>query len=230
MGPSTGNAFDRLRLEAKCLLKDVRRGDEAATRRFTQYWPATGPSGEVRNLARAQLVIARERGYRSWAHLKTSLLGNEERVMSEQKNAVVPERRLGVYTYEEAESLLGIPAEELRKLVEQIEKKPLRYLDAITLEHVWAAAKPFLVTLKRNDDRPVTREDARIVQEAILNAGGILAMHMAQFRVATREEAEREAMRQHPVPGYTWVAYEMGLEKTMDGLKTVWSDLVQKAY
>jgi hypothetical protein len=148
--------------------------------------------------------------------------------MSEQKNTTVPARRLGVYTYEEAESLLGIPEKQLRELVEQIEKKPLRYLDAITLEHVWAAAKPFLVTLKRNDDRPVTREDARIVQEAILNAGGILAMHMAQFRVATREEAEREAMRQTPVPGYTWVAYEMGLEKTVEGLKTVWSDLVKR--
>jgi hypothetical protein len=81
MGSSTGNAFERLRKEAKRLLKAVQSGDEAALRRFTQYWPASGPSGEVRNLVRTQLVIARERGYRSWAHLKTSLLGNEERVM-----------------------------------------------------------------------------------------------------------------------------------------------------
>ena len=81
MGSFTGTAIDRLRLEAKRLLKDIRRGDAAALQRFTPYWPASGPSGEVRNLARTQLVIARERGYRSWAHLKTSLLGNEERVM-----------------------------------------------------------------------------------------------------------------------------------------------------
>jgi hypothetical protein len=229
MVSSTGNAFERLRREAKRLLKDVQSGDEAALRRFTQYWPATGPSGEVRNLARTQLVIARERGYRSWAHLKTALLGNEERVMSEQKNAVTPERRLGVYTYEEAESLLGIPKEEIRKLADEIEKKPRRYLDAILLEHVWAAAKPFLVTLKRNDGRAVTREDATIVQEAILRAGGTLAMHMAQWRVATLEEAEREAARQPSVPGYTWVAYEMGLEKTKEGLKTVWSEMLQRA-
>lgn len=230
MSPSNGNAFDRLRLEAKCLLKDVRRGDEAAARRFTQYWPATGPSGEVRNLARAQLVIARERGYRSWAHLKTSLLGNEERVMSEQKNAVVPERRLGVYTYEEAESLLGIPSEELRRLVEQIEKKPRRYLDAILLEKVWVTAKPFIVTLKRNDGKMVTREDMPMMQDAILAAGGILAMDMAQWRFATLDEAERETKRQTPVPGYTWITMEWGFDKTMEHLKTVWSDLVQRAY
>ena len=84
MVPSNGNAFERLRREAKRLLKDVQSGDEAALRRFTQYWPATGPSGEVRNLARTQLVIARERGYRSWAHLKTSLLPKKERVMETQ--------------------------------------------------------------------------------------------------------------------------------------------------
>jgi hypothetical protein len=230
MGSSTGNAFDRLRLEAKCLLKDVRRGDEAATRRFTQYWPATGPSGEVRNLARAQLVIARERGYRSWAHLKTSLLGNEERIMSEQKNAVVPERRLGVYTYEEAESLLGIPAEELRRLVEKIEKKPRRYLDAILLEKVWVTAKPFIVTLKRNDGQTVTRENVGIIQDAILAAGGILAMDMAQWRFPSLDEAERAASLQAPIPEHTWCVMELGFDKTMEHLKTVWSDLVQRAY
>jgi len=81
MGSSTGTALEPLRKEAKRLLKSVQIGDEAALRRFTQYWPASGPSGEVRNLARAQLVIARERGYRSWAHLKTSLLPKQERVM-----------------------------------------------------------------------------------------------------------------------------------------------------
>jgi hypothetical protein len=81
MGSSTGNAFERLRKEAKRLLKAVQSGDEAALRRFTQYWPASGPSGEVRNLVRTQLVIARERGYRSWTHLKTSLLPKKERVM-----------------------------------------------------------------------------------------------------------------------------------------------------
>lgn len=230
MGPSTVNAFDRLRIEAKCLLKDVRRGDKTALRRFTQYWPASGESGNDRNLARAQLVIARERGYRSWTHLKTSLLGNEERIMSEQKNAVVPERRLGVYTYEEAESLLGISAEQLRNLVEQIEKKPRRYLDAILLEKVWVTAKPFIVTLKRNDGTKMTREHGSIIQNAILAAGGILAMDMAQWRFATLDEAEYEAKRQTPVPDYTWITMELGFEKTMEHLKTVWSDLVQRAY
>jgi hypothetical protein len=84
MGSFTGTAIDRLRLEAKRLLKDILRGDAAALQRFTQYWPASGPSGEVRNLARTQLVIARERGYRSWAHLKTSLLSQKETVMETQ--------------------------------------------------------------------------------------------------------------------------------------------------
>jgi hypothetical protein len=84
MGSFTGTAIDRLRLEAKRLLKDIRRGDAAALQRFTTYWPASGPSGEVRNLSRTQLVIARERGYRSWAHLKTSLLLKEDTAMETQ--------------------------------------------------------------------------------------------------------------------------------------------------
>ena len=107
MGSFTGTAIDRLRLEAKRLLKDIRRGDAAALQRVTAYWPASGPSGEVRNLARTQLVIARERGYRSRAHLKTSLLGNEERVMSEEKNTTVTDYRRG-YSYKDVGILLGI--------------------------------------------------------------------------------------------------------------------------
>jgi hypothetical protein len=78
---SESSAFERLRREAKRLLKDLHNGDEAATRRYAQYWPGTQSTDEVRTLARAQLVIARERGYRSWAHLKTSLLPKKERVM-----------------------------------------------------------------------------------------------------------------------------------------------------
>jgi type II secretory pathway component PulF len=93
MGSSTGNAIDRLRLEAKCLLKDIRRGDAAALRRFTPYWPASGPSSEVRNLSRTQLVIARERGYRSWAHLKTSLLPQKERAMPTEFDSMNVEQR-----------------------------------------------------------------------------------------------------------------------------------------
>jgi hypothetical protein len=228
MGSFTGTAIDRLRLEAKRLLKDVRRGDAAALQRFTQYWPASGPSGEVRNLARTQLVIARERGYRSWAHLKTSLLPNKEKVMTEQKQAIPPQHRLGVYTHEEAESLLGIPVERIRELVEKIEKRPCRYLDAILLEKIWVTAKPFIVTLKRTDEKKVTREDSHIVQDAILRAGGILAMDMAQWRFATLEEAERAAALQSAIPGYIWMTMELGFDKTMEHLKTVWSDLAAR--
>ena len=149
--------------------------------------------------------------------------------MSEQKNAVVPERRLGVYTYEEAEALLGIPAEELRRLVEQIERKPRRYLDAILLEKVWVTANPFIVTLKRNDGKNVTRSNVGIIQDAILAAGGILAKDMAQWRFPSLDEAERAASLQAPIPEHTWYAVELGFEKTMEHLKTVWGDLVQRA-
>ena len=224
------SAFERLRREAKRLLKDLRDGDKAAIRRYAQYWPGTQSTDAVRTLARAQLVVAREHGYRSWPHLKTSLLPNKEKVMSEQKNAVVPERRLGVYTYEEAESLLGIPVAHIRELVEKIEKKPRRYLDAILLEQVWVMAKPFIVTLKRNDGQKVTRENVGFLQDAILAAGGILAMDMAQWRFASLAEAERAASLQAPIPEHTWYVMELGFEKTMEHLKTVWSDLVQRAY
>jgi len=87
MVPSDGNAFERLRREAKLLLKNLRHGNEAATRRFAQYWPATRSTDEVRILSRAQLVIAREHGYRSWTHLKTTLLTAKEKIMNVRKVA-----------------------------------------------------------------------------------------------------------------------------------------------
>jgi hypothetical protein len=73
---TTTNAFDRLRKEAKSLLKDLRHGDAAAVRRYACYWPAA-EVGDQLCLARAQLVVAREHGYRSWSHLKTSLVPRE---------------------------------------------------------------------------------------------------------------------------------------------------------
>jgi hypothetical protein len=226
--PSGNTTFDRLRREAKRLLKDLLNGDEEAIRRFTQYWPATRSGDEARTLVRAQLVVAREHGYRSWAHLKTSLLAGEKRKMTEQRNVAAPERRLGVYTYEEAESLLGISSAQIKKLVEQIEKRPRRYLDAILLEKIWVTAKPFIVTMKRNDGKKGAKEDGNVVQDAILKAGGVLAMDMAQWRFATKDEAECAASQATPVAGYTWIVMELGFEKTMEHLKTVWSDLVAR--
>jgi hypothetical protein len=208
MGSSTGNAFDRLRLEAKFLLKDVQRGDEAAFLRFTQYWPATGPSGEVRNLARAQLVIARERGYRSWTHLKTSLLGNEERIMSEQKNAGVTDYRSG-YSHKDVGVLLGIPEEQVGKLANEIMKDPPRFLTAVDIDRVWVKAKPWLVTLKSNDGR-IPVEHHRMVQDAILKAGAIRVADRIQWRFATQEEAERAARQQPVIDGYAWIVTKMG--------------------
>lgn len=77
-----GHAFEPLRREAKRLLKAIRHGDEAETQRFVRYWPATRSSTKAPTLAQAQLVIAREYGYRSWTHLKTSLLSTKERTMN----------------------------------------------------------------------------------------------------------------------------------------------------
>jgi hypothetical protein len=208
MGSSTGNAIDRLRLEAKCLLKDIRRGDAAALRRFAPYWPASGPSGEVRNLSRTQLVIARERGYRSWAHLKTSLLGNEERVMTEEKNTAVTDYRRG-YSYKDVGILLGIPEEQVGQLVNEIMKNPPRFLTAVDIDRVWVTAKPWLVTLKRDDGR-IPVEHHRMVQEAILKAGGIRVFDRIQWRFATKEEAERAARQQPVISGYTWISSRFG--------------------
>ena len=85
MVPSGRAVFENLRREAKRFLKNVRQGDEAATRLYAQYWPQARPADEP-VLARAQLVIARERGYRSWTHLKTSLLN--EKGMGKMKEEV----------------------------------------------------------------------------------------------------------------------------------------------
>lgn len=212
--------FECRRREAKRLLRDLRCGNAATAARYAQYWPGADAQP---TLARAQLVIAREQGYRSWAHLKSLLLPGA--TMKEQKSA---SRRLGVYTYEEAESLLDVPAATIRELAERFEKKVPRYLDVILLEKIWVTAKPFIVTLKRNDGKPVTREDGRLVQEAVLQAGGMLAMHMAQWRFATLAEAERAAAQQAPVAGYTWIVMALGLDETLKHLKTVWRDLAEQ--
>src|SRR5262245_34764124 len=109
--PTETSRFETLRREAKRLLKNLRDGDRAATVRIAPYWPRNGVADEV-CLAQIQLVVARERGYRSWAHLKTSLLTIKEIDMPEQNNANTLSRRLGVYTDEEAASLLALPKEE----------------------------------------------------------------------------------------------------------------------
>jgi len=210
MGSFTGTAIDRLRLEAKRLLKDIRRGDAAALQRFTPYWPASGPSGEVRNLARTQLVIARERGYRSWAHLKTSLLGNEERVMTEEKNTAVTDYRRG-YSYKDVGVLLGIPEEQVGKLAHEIMKNPPRFLTAVDIDRVWCKAKPWLVTLNRSDRRFV-REHHQMLQDTILKAGGIRVFDRIQWRFASKLEAEEAAQKQPAIDGYTWVALRYGYE------------------
>jgi len=88
MVPTDSAAFERLRKEAKRFLKDLRREDNAAIRRYAQCWPPTAATNEARTLARAQLVIAREHGYRSWTHLKTSLLGEKGAGKMEQETSV----------------------------------------------------------------------------------------------------------------------------------------------
>ena len=62
-------SLDQLRKQAKELLKDYRAGDRAAASRFQAHHPHAISEQRVA-LADAQLVLAREYGFRSWARLK----------------------------------------------------------------------------------------------------------------------------------------------------------------
>lgn len=213
MQPSdkSNREFRLLRKEAKRLLKQVQSGVDTACERFLVYWPAS-PRGNGSDfmLTQAQLVIAREHGYTSWTHLKTSLLHEKDKTMTATKsNDKV--KRLGVYTYEETESLLEIPQAEIKRMMSVDGKPPPRYLTAVDIEKVWVQAKPFIVTLKcEGDSRKVGAEDILVIEEAVLQAGGILAVDMLQLRFSTLEEAQQVAQSQPIVPGYTWVAFELG--------------------
>ncbi|MHC4887241.1 MAG: hypothetical protein ACYTGH_19350 [Planctomycetota bacterium] len=127
--------------------------------------------------------------------------------MSEQKKAVATDYRRG-YSYKDVGVLLGIPEEQVGKLANEIMKDPPRFLTAVDIDRVWVKAKPWLVTLKRNDGRmPV---DPGIVQDAILKAGGVRVFDRIQWRFATKEEAERAARQQLVIDGYAWVVVSFG--------------------
>ena len=62
-------SLEQLRKQAKELVKAYRGGDRAAVARFHAHHPRI-TSGELVALADAQLVLAREYGFASWARLK----------------------------------------------------------------------------------------------------------------------------------------------------------------
>jgi ankyrin repeat protein len=62
-------SLEQLRKKAKELLKDYRAGDPTAVRRFQSHHPR-GIPGKGATLADAQLMLAREYGFPSWAKLK----------------------------------------------------------------------------------------------------------------------------------------------------------------
>ncbi|HXI97735.1 MAG TPA: hypothetical protein VNG73_02245, partial [Gemmatimonadaceae bacterium] len=62
-------SLEQLRKQAKELLKGYRAGDPSAVARFQSHHPR-GSSDERLSLSDAQLVLAREYGFPSWAKLK----------------------------------------------------------------------------------------------------------------------------------------------------------------
>lgn len=128
--------------------------------------------------------------------------------MSEQKLAIATDYRRG-HSYKDVGILLGIPEEQVGKLANEIMKDPPKFLTAVDIDRVWVKAKPWLVTLKRNDGR-IPVEHHRMLQDAILNAGAIRVADRIQWRFATRAEAEHAALQQPVVDGYTWIATKMG--------------------
>jgi hypothetical protein len=62
-------SFEHLRRQAKDLLRAAQLGQPDATRRLTAHGPGLPPT-----LGTAQLVLAREHGFTSWAQLKSLVL------------------------------------------------------------------------------------------------------------------------------------------------------------
>ncbi len=74
----TTRTLDALRREAKRLLRDYRERQPSAVSRVSVCWPKAASPDFPLKLAQVQLVVARERGYRSWRHLRASVSTNTE--------------------------------------------------------------------------------------------------------------------------------------------------------
>ena len=74
----TTRTLDALRREVKRLLRDCRERQPSAVSRVSVCWPKAASPDVPLKLAQVQLVVARERGYRSWRHLRASVSTNTE--------------------------------------------------------------------------------------------------------------------------------------------------------
>ena len=83
---SATNRFNQFKTQAKTLLKQARAGESQALERFMPYFPVTIESPP--KLFQAQLVIAREQGYQSWAALKAALAAAPGEAMRDSNNCV----------------------------------------------------------------------------------------------------------------------------------------------
>lgn len=82
-------ALEALRKEAKRLLRDYRERSPSSVSRVSACWPKATSPDSVLKLAQVQLVVAREHGYRSWRHLKASVLTDTGRRRVMNVKAVV---------------------------------------------------------------------------------------------------------------------------------------------
>jgi hypothetical protein len=62
-------SLEQLKRQAKELREELRRGDPRAQRLFGRYFQVTPEHGTTFKLTQAQLVLAREHGFRSWPQL-----------------------------------------------------------------------------------------------------------------------------------------------------------------
>jgi len=101
-------SFEHLKYQARDLLSALRRGDVTAARRVKQHLPKAANLTDADMLAAtfrlsdAQLVIAREYGFKSWAKLKAHVLSGQDGAASDETASVrriiaeeVPEVRSG---------------------------------------------------------------------------------------------------------------------------------------
>ncbi len=104
-------SYDVLRRDAKRLLRDYRKGLSSAINRVSVYWPSASSDFPLK-LTQVQLVVARERGFRSWRHLRASVhatskggpVMNVKTVVKEMEKLGAPQKTIHVLTNRRAQA------------------------------------------------------------------------------------------------------------------------------
>ncbi len=109
-------SLEHLRNQARALQKAHRAGDPEAQRRVTPFFPAPVSAVPLLRLSQAQLVVAREHGFPSWARLRAHV----ERLTGPQLARCRPVSTDPAYYDERALGLLQMVGDRLPSALERL--------------------------------------------------------------------------------------------------------------